>query len=197
DPDVLVALNHPLWDMGGVGANKLLVLVRQFLGMYGTYIHALEVNGLRDWNENLGVAGLGNDAGFPVVAGGDRHGFEPNAMINMSRAASLAEFAGEIRVERSSDITILPQYREPLVLRHLLTAWDAVRQHPQLGEKQLWISRVFVLCDDGIERPLSQVWTEGAPPWIDPCLNVIGLLASRPLRAPFHMTVPMTGSAIL
>jgi hypothetical protein len=33
-----------------------------------------------------------------------------------------------------------------------------------------------------MERPLSQLWTKGAPRWIDPCLNVIGVLASAPFR---------------
>jgi hypothetical protein len=94
---------------------------------------------------------------------------------------TFAQFAEEIREERTSDIAILPQYGEPLYLRHLLTAWDAVREHPQLA-RRCWIARVFVRCDDGLERPLSHIWTEGAPRWIDPCLNVIGVLASAPFR---------------
>jgi hypothetical protein len=196
DPAALIVLNHPLWDMGDIGSASTLALVRQFLKEHGTQIHALELNGLRSWNENLGVVSLGQQTGLPAVAGGDRHGFEPNAMINLTRTTSFAEFAQEIRAERSSDIAVLPQYREPLVLRHLLTAWDAARVHPQLTGRQHWVARVFVLCDDGIERPLSQLWTEGTPPWIDPCLNVIGLLASRPLRAPFRLMVP-AGSAVL
>jgi hypothetical protein len=197
DPGVLIVLNHPLWDMGDIGSVPILALVRQFLKAHGTRIHALEMNGLRAWNENLGVVRLGQQAGFPVVAGGDRHGLEPNATINFTRTASFAEFAQEVRVERSSDIAVLPQYREPLVLRHLRTAWDAARVHPQLTGRQHWVARVFVLGDDGIERPLSQIWTDGTPRWIDPCLNVIGLLASGPLRASFRLMVPVAGSAIL
>ena len=197
DPAVLVVLNHPLWDMAGIGFESTLALVRQFLGLHGPRIHALEINGLRTWQENMGVISLAQQSGHPVVAGGDRHGCEPNATVNLTRAASFAEFAEEIRVERTSDVAVLPQYREPLVLRHFLTAWDAVREHPHLVDRQRWIARVFVLCDDGIERPLSQVWTKGAPAWIDPCLKVIGLLASRPLRVPFRLTVPVTGSSML
>ena len=195
DPAVLVVLNHPLWDMAGIGFESTLALVRRFLQIYGSRIHALEINGLRTWPENLGVVSLAGRSGHPVVAGGDRHGCEPNATINLTRATSFAEFAEEIRVERASDIAVLPQYREPLVLRHLLTAWDVVREHPRLAARQRWIARVFVLCDDGIERPLSQIWT--APAWIDPCLKVIGLLASRSLRAPFRMAVPASRSATL
>jgi hypothetical protein len=181
DPTVLIVFNHPLWDMAAIGHESTLTAVRRFLRRYGQSVHALEMNGLRCWRENMGVAHLAQESGHPVVSGGDRHGLEPNAVINLTRAATFAQFAREIREERTSDIAILPQYGEPLCLRHLLTAWDAVREHPQL-ERQFWIARVFVRCEDGIERPLSHFWTQGAPRWIDPCLNVIGLLASAPMR---------------
>lgn len=181
DPNMLIVFNHPLWDMAGVGHEVVLCSATRFLRTYGQRIHALEINGLRSWPENLGVVHLGQDFGHPVVSGGDRHGLEPNATINLTRATSFAQFAREIREERTSDIAILPQYGEPLCLRHLLTAWDAVREHPQI-ERQRWIARVFVRFEDGTERPLCHVWKNGAPRWIDPCLNVIGLLASTPLR---------------
>jgi hypothetical protein len=155
---------------------------RQFLKAYSRYIHAIEINGLRPWNENMGAVRLAEDAGSAVVSGGDRHGFEPNANVNLTRATTFAEFVDEIRGERSSDIAILPQYGEPLLLRHLLAAWDAAREHPQLDTRRRWTSRVFVLDNDGVEQPLSRVWAKGAPRWIDPCLNVIGLLASAPVR---------------
>ena len=150
DPAVLIVLNHPLWDMAGVGAATIREMILQFLRTYKPLIHALEINGFRSWEENLRVIRLGEEFALPVVAGGDRHGFEPNAMINLTRAACFAEFAEEVRVEQFSEIAILPQYKEPLILRHFVTAWDIVREHPQLAERQLWISRVYVLCDDGI-----------------------------------------------
>jgi hypothetical protein len=181
DRSVLIVFNHPLWDMAGIGYESMLAAAALFLRTYGQRVHALEINGLRCWRENLGVVHLAQQSGHPVVSGGDRHGLEPNATINLARAANFAQFAHEIREERTSDIAILPQYGEPLCLRHLLTAWDAVREHPQL-ERQRWIARVFVRCEDGTERPLSHIWTEGAPRWIDPCLNVIGVLASTPFR---------------
>jgi len=181
DRSVLIVFNHPLWDMAGIGHEFTLAAATRFLKIYGPRVHALEINGLRSWQENMGVVHLAQESGHPVVSGGDRHGLEPNATINLTRAVTFAQFAEEIREERTSDIAILPQYGEPLYLRHLLTAWDAVREHPQLA-RQCWIARVFVRCDDGMERPLSHIWTEGAPRWIDPCLNVIGVLASAPFR---------------
>jgi hypothetical protein len=182
DRSVLIVFNHPLWDMAGFGQELTLAAVTRFLRIYGPRIHALEINGLRGWPENMGVVHLAEQSGHPVVSGGDRHGLEPNATINLTRAVNFAQFAEEIREERTSDIAILPQYGEPLYLRHLLTAWDAMREHPQL-ERQRWVARVFVRCEDGTERPLAHIWTHGAPRWIDPCLNVIGVLASAPIRA--------------
>jgi hypothetical protein len=181
DRKVLIIFNHPLWDMAGIGHDLTLAAAVRFLRTYGPRVHALEINGLRSWPENMGVVHLAQESGHPVVSGGDRHGLEPNSTINLTRAVNFAQFAQEIREERTSDIAILPQYGELLYLRHLLTAWDVVREHPQL-ERQRWIARVFIRCDDGMERPLSHIWTEGAPRWIDPCLGVIGVLASAPFR---------------
>lgn len=182
DRGILIVFNHPLWDMAGIGRYTTLAAATRFLHRYGPHLHALEINGLRSWDENLGVVSLAQDYGYPVVSGGDRHGLEPNATINLTRATTFAQFAREIREERTSDVAILPHYREPLYLRQLLTAWDAVREHPQ-SERQRWVARVFVRCPDGTEQPLSEIWTNGAPRWIDPCLGVIGVLASAPFRA--------------
>jgi hypothetical protein len=181
DRSILIVFNHPLWDMKGIGREPVQAAATRFLRMYGPRLHALEINGLRSWEENLGVVHLAQELGHPVVSGGDRHGLEPNATINLTRAENFAQFAQEIRDERTSDVAILPQYSEPLFLRHLLTAWDAMRDHPQL-ERQRWVARVFVRNTDGTEQTLSEIWKQGAPRWIDPCLNVLGFLASAPLR---------------
>jgi hypothetical protein len=182
DRKVLIVFNHPLWDMAGAGSGATLASARRFLRTHGGAIHALEINGLRSWEENQGVVRLAEESGHLLVSGGDRHGLEPNAAINLTRAVNFAQFAEEIRQERTSDIAILPHYDEPLYLRHLLTAWDAIREHPELA-RECWLGRVFVRQEDGTEQPLSQVWPQGAPRWIDPCLNVVGVLASPPLRA--------------
>ncbi len=51
-PQVLIIFNHPIWDLYRVGRQRHDVLVNEFLAVYGQYIHALELNGLRDWKEN-------------------------------------------------------------------------------------------------------------------------------------------------
>jgi hypothetical protein len=196
DPNTLTVLNHPLWDIGGVGSAEIGPFVHRFLKVYGDYVHALEVNGLRSRKENADVVSLAASLNCPAISGGDRHGLEPNANINVTRAESFADFVREIREERISEIAMMPQYREPLVLRHFLTAWDAVREHTQAGRGS-WLSRIFVRCEDGVVRPLSSIWTDGAPAWIDPCLRIVGLLANPTLRAPFRLAAPLAGSAVL
>jgi hypothetical protein len=180
DPTVLVVFNHPLWDMARAGSTAMMKFARQFLQDHGQFVHALEINGLRPWNENMAVIRLGEETGHAVVSGGDRHGLEANANINLTRATTFAEFVDEIRTQRSSDIAILPQYGEPLFLRHLRAAWDIAREYPQ---QRRWTSRVFMLDHDGVERPLSQLCAKDVNSWIDPCVNVIGLLTSPPMRA--------------
>lgn len=194
-PAALLVLNHPLWDLAGVGPAQMIAVATRFLQTYGTRIHALEINGLRSWQENLATLELAKATGYPVVTGGDRHGLEPNAMINLTRASTFAEFVQEVREERSSDMAILPQYREPLAFRHLLCAWDVVREHSQNSRQKAWIGRIFVRCPDGIDRPLSAFWTRGVPPWIDPCLNVIGVLASPPVRTAARLAYQAAGAS--
>src|ERR1044071_5719507 len=82
-PEVLVVLNHPFWEMEPIGNAALLGMLHSFIRSYGSYIHALEVNGLRPWRENQRVLEMAEDLGMPVVSGGDRHGWEPNTMLNL------------------------------------------------------------------------------------------------------------------
>jgi hypothetical protein len=61
DPSVLIVLNHPLWDMAGVGPAQLTTYIRQFLHTYGGHIHALEINGFRCWPENRAALSLAEE----------------------------------------------------------------------------------------------------------------------------------------
>src|SRR5260370_4547566 len=73
-PGVLIVFNHPLWDLYRVGKEKHDVLVNEFLAVNGQFVHALELNGLRDWKENregATLAGKGEQFG---VSGGGRRG---------------------------------------------------------------------------------------------------------------------------
>ena len=93
-PNVLIVVNHPLWDEKGIGEDAhrkvLLELLQEHRGMF----HALEMNGLRSWRENQQVLSLGEARDLPVVGGGDRHGREPNAILNLSAARTFAQLVG-------------------------------------------------------------------------------------------------------
>src|SRR5262249_5151890 len=122
--DVLLVLNHPLWDTCEMGEARHRELLLSFLAWHKNYIHAFELNGLRTWDENLRVMELASHWNLPVISGGDRHGCEPNAVINLTRAKDFSTFVQEIRTEGRSVVVFLQQYRQPLAFRKIKTAWD-------------------------------------------------------------------------
>jgi hypothetical protein len=96
-PSVLIVLNHPYWDAESLGPEVHRRALRSFLERYQPLLHALELNGMRSRRENREVLALGEEVGMPVISGGDRHGCEPNAALNLTRAATFDEFVREVR----------------------------------------------------------------------------------------------------
>src|SRR5208337_1334475 len=84
EPEVLIVLNHPLWDEARIGPLEHAQLVGRFLERFGSRLHALELNGLRPWRENRRVIWLAEHSGHALISGGDRHGLEPNASVNLT-----------------------------------------------------------------------------------------------------------------
>lgn len=128
--DLLIVLNHPLWDEKGIELAEHSQVLSRLLEQYGRSFHALEVNGLRSAKENQSVLWMGRQVDLPVVAGGDRHGLEPNAVLNLSPSADLREFIHEIRYRRRSHVVFMPQYQRPLKIRVLQTMVDVMREYP-------------------------------------------------------------------
>ncbi|MBC7924442.1 MAG: hypothetical protein H7039_02190, partial [Bryobacteraceae bacterium] len=93
----LIVLNHPLWDEPGIGTDAHRALLNRFVANYRPYLHAAELNGLRSWNENATVAQFSKEIGLPLISGGDRHGCEPNANVNLTNASTFPEFVDEVR----------------------------------------------------------------------------------------------------
>jgi len=184
-PQVLIVFNHPIWDLYRVGRQRHDVLVNEFLAVYGQYIHALELNGLRDWKENREAATLAGKWNQLVISGGDRHGVEPNANVNLTRAASFTEFVHEIRRERESHVLYMPQYAEPWKHRILQSTLDAIRDYPHFPEgARRWDQRVYHPDASGNMRPLSELWTSDshrAPTYIRSILSAVRLLGAAPL----------------
>jgi hypothetical protein len=180
EPNVLVVFNHPLWDLYLIGAEKHQFLVNEFLQINGNYLHALELNGLRNWEENRAVRGLAEQWNMLLISGGDRHGVEPNANINLTNATSFTEFVHEVRREKKSDVLFMPQYAEPWKHRLLKSTIDAIRHYPEFPQgSRTWDERVYHPDQNGVVRPLSELWPNGAPPraisWLLGAVQLMGV----------------------
>jgi hypothetical protein len=181
-PEVLVVLNHPLWDLPCVGQPQHRRALSAFVAEYGIYLHAFELGGLRPWEENHEVMQFAQGWNQLIIAGGDRHGCEPSAVLNLTEAESFSEFVHQVRVERRSHVLFMSQYREPLPLRYMLSALDVLRDYPdyRAGSRH-WDERVFHPNGAGEPRPLAELWDK-PPRFIDWFVKAVHLLESEPLR---------------
>lgn len=188
-PGVLIVFNHPLWDLYRIGGARHEVLVNEFLAVYGQYVHALELNGLRNWKENREVALLAGKWNQLVISGGDRHGIEPNANVNLTYATSFNEFVHEVRRERQSHVLFMPQYAEPWKHRILQSTLDAIRDYPHFPEgSRMWDERVFHPDTEGQIRPLTALWTTGhAPAFFLTVLHLVRAMGHRPVSSGLRM----------
>ena len=179
-PNVLIVFNHPLWDLYRVGKGKHDVLVNEFLAVNGQFLHALELNGLRDWKENRETSTLAGKWNQLVISGGDRHGIEPNANVNLTRAKSFNEFVHEVRRDRESHVLFMPQYAEPWKHRILQSTLAAIRNYPDFPEgSRLWDERVFHPDVEGEIQPLKRLWMSGrAPVYCAATVAVVRMMGS-------------------
>jgi hypothetical protein len=160
-----VVFNHPAWDLYLAGKDRHEFLVNEFLLKYGVYLHALELNGLRHWDENRVVRRLAEKWNMLLISGGDRHGVEPNANVNLTNATSFTEFVHELRREKKSSVLFLPQYAEPWKHRILQSTIDAIRDYPDFPVgSRTWDERVYHPDGNGVDRPLKELWPSGSPP---------------------------------
>ncbi|NWG13039.1 MAG: hypothetical protein HXY20_05830 [Acidobacteria bacterium] len=182
-PQVLLVLNHPLWNLHYDSPDRHARALAAFLRANDIHIHALELNGYRAWSENRDVLSLAEALGKPAISGGDRHGWQPNALLNLTAAPSFSDFAAEIRRDRLSQILILPEYREPRSLRAFITIDEVLRDYPrQPWGHQRWTDRVLVEIDADGHRPLSHFWHNGGPWWLRSVLWAVRAAAHPRLR---------------
>jgi hypothetical protein len=184
-PGVLIIFNHPLWDLYRIGREKHDFLVNEFLAVNGQFCHAVELNGLRHWDENREVAALAAKWNQLLISGGDRHGVEPNANVNLTRATSFTEFVYEIRRERESHVLFMPQYAEPWKHRILNSTLDAIRDYPEFPEgSRRWDERVYHPDAAGEIRPLAELWPEKhAPAYLGIVIRAVRLMGSAPVSS--------------
>jgi hypothetical protein len=178
EPNVLVVFNHPMWDLYLIGQEKHQFLVNEFLQKNGAHLHALELNGLRHWEENRAVRRLAEQWNMPLISGGDRHGVEPNANLNLTNATSFTEFVHEIRREKKSNVLFMPQYAEPWKHRILQSTIDAIRHYPEFPTgSRTWDERVYHPDANGVIRPLSELWPKkSAPPALAAIIGMVQMM---------------------
>jgi hypothetical protein len=162
---VLFVFNHPRWNLSFLPSARFNFLLTDFLSQYSAFIHALELNGLRSWRENQDVAKLASGWNQPVISGGDRHGREPNANVNLTNATSFEEFAHEVRVQRMSHVMFMPQYADPIAMRFVQTFLDVIREYPEKPEgNKKWDERTLHPDQNGNMKPVAALWTK--PPYL-------------------------------
>ncbi len=69
-PQVLIVLNHPLWDLYKVGSVHVSEM-RRFIAEAESCIHAIELNGLRDAEENRATMRLARETDHLMISGED------------------------------------------------------------------------------------------------------------------------------
>ncbi len=188
-PEVLIVFNHPLWDQRSLGKTTFLPFLDRFLHCSAEFLHAFELNAMRAWPENKGVMQLAADWQRPLISGGDRHGCEPSAALNLTDASTFSEFVGEIRSERLSHIVFMPQYAEARGIRFLQTVIDTIRDYPEhpVGSRR-WDERVFHMdFRAGYYRPLSVLW-KAPPPFLGRIFSVFRVVENTSVRNALNFT---------
>jgi hypothetical protein len=182
DPQTLVVLNHPLWDEGEAGSDVHRRSVEEFLAAHRQWVHALELNGLRSWAENRQVRRMAESIGLPAVAGGDRHGLTPNTLLNLTAASRFGGFAEEIRKDKQSRILVRTSYRSSRAYRVVQDLCDILsyQEGHSLGWKA-WSQRVFYTFQDGVPRPLIELWRR-EPRFVRHFIGTVNLLRSQGAR---------------
>jgi hypothetical protein len=194
-PESLVVLNHPFWLEEGVAEAAHPPALERLLRECAPWIHAFELNGTRPWRENADTIELARAGAKPVISGGDRHGCEPAACLNLTNAATFAEFAAEVRAGDST-MAFLPHYRENLAMRILETSLDIVRPYPEYPGRERWTDRVFYRGDDGVARAMSEIWKRGAPWMVRGAGGLLELAATTKLRQAMRLLLMRRGEIL-
>jgi hypothetical protein len=174
-PEVLLVFNHPLWNLYGTPPAEFDQNLEDFLALNNANLHAFELNGLRRWEENRRVVSLAAQWRQLIISGGDRHGCEANANLNLTNATSFSEWVHELRAERRSHLLFMPQYDHSLVARCYQTFLDAVGEYPEHSDGAFhWDQRTWHPGRNGTLQPLNQLWTK-PPAFLETLLNVARL----------------------
>ena len=180
-PDVLIVLNHPFWLEEGVTEDVHRQALCRFLRECIGWLDAFELNGTRRWKENAATIELAREHQRPLVSGGDRHGCEPSARINLTNARTFGEFVSEIHAGRSS-VVFLPHYREPMAQRILEASRDILQTYPEYPGRERWTDRIFYRGEDGVARTMTQIFNGREPRFLAGAAALVQWAAGNHLR---------------
>ena len=190
-PDILIVLNHPIWDIEMIGQHAHELLLERFVAIHAKWIHAIEINGFRSWAENVAAAELAESLNIPVISGGDRHCLQNNTMVNVTNAASFGEFADEIRNDRHSQIAVMDEYNAPLPSRQLRSIAQILGRYPSFPkDRRNWTDRVHLnYGDDTGLKTLTEHWKGRTPGWTYPVFFALSVLAHPAIQPLIALTV--------
>lgn len=190
-PEVLIILNHPLWDIEMAGKEQHEILLKNFIKEHAKWIHAFEINGFRSWSENKATIELAESLNIPLCSGGDRHGCQPNTVLNLTNAQTFAEFADEVRKDKRSEVVLMPEYGKPLLSRQLQSFSEILSTYEHFPEdRRRWFDRVFYDKDGEGLFPLPHYgWKQGGPLWARISLKILVLLGNPHLRPLYRILV--------
>lgn len=184
---VLLVFNHPLWNLNGIPAGVFALELSRFLGMANCCLHAFEINGMRSYQENRKVIKLAAEWDQVLISGGDRHGCEPNAALNLTNATDFAEFAEEIRTGKQSTVVLMPQYQELLSWRIYKSFTQVIESYPGHPEgRRSWDQRIFHPDLNGKVVPVIELWQPGPPTFLRHIFALAILSARMPISEAFN-----------
>ncbi len=108
-------------------------------------------------------------------------------------AKTFAEFAEEIRVDKRSEIVLMPEYKQPLHSRQLQSFAEILKHYPEFPEgRQKWFDRVYYDIGDGDgTRKLSVYWIngKGSRVWLQMAIRTLAVFGSSRMRPAFRLTM--------
>lgn len=196
-PSALTVLNHPLWN-AHIDVAQAATTLSGFVQLHRPFLHATEINGYRRHAENKAVVRLAREWNLPVLAGGDRHGRAPNAMVNLTSARTFAGFVDEVRRGGVAHTVVLPEYREHTATRVLAVVADVLCEN-SFGDplQRHWTQRVFVVSEDGRHQSLAEFWAPKAPAVVRGCAAIAALLGHSRARQAIRLGLPVEGGGLL
>ncbi|MEI9971183.1 MAG: hypothetical protein WDO73_03505 [Ignavibacteriota bacterium] len=151
-PDVLVVLNHPLSNELRCDFRTHVRLLQRFLRDYGSYFHALELNGLQPLRHNQRVAEMAEELGYardlrrrPSLHGAERQR-QPDERRHV-RGVRGRDSAGAGQPRAVHAASTASRYPA----RYVEFISQAVATYPEFAGRERWIDRVFKDSENGPE----------------------------------------------